>query len=437
MRLHRLSSFVLAAQALVLVGACSGGQTGDLSGKGDRSEQQAGHENSGGCDEHRAEVGFDEETAAGTAEALLSYAERTFDSPLSWKTANDGQSWTVGPESGEGTLRVTVTRGAKAFVLTYTPPENDSGQEVTNVGVLCPPARLGVEAKVSVTTDGGALAESFDTVLRSETPGVAMLNVPFKVADLQGSLSVDSGNPNAELVQLGLDAVLTSVGTTGSISGLEQVTYGSGPNGTVSASAALLAVWPGGESCGAGEGLGVELEDDVFGQTGVAALAAVSPEAPVAVQWLDGGATTLDIGIASTGDGCFRVSQSPIPGDGGPVTQYPVTVTLQSADGRLDGSYSGLVESGYRNGERRVVATVALSLDAADVEQSGFGSPALPDGTERVLLQFEAGEGGGAVRLMAMSSSPCAMQASGGQGSGSPGCAGATQTQIEAASWAD
>lgn len=430
MRLHRLSGFGFSALALVLAAGCGGGQTGDLSGKGDRTDQRVGHENSNGCDEQRAEIDFDEETEAGSAEELLAFAEQTFDAPLKWKTANEGQAWSAGPESGTGALHISVTRGAKAYRITYTQPQNDSGQEIATAALLCPPPRLGVEATVSVTTDGGALAESFDTVLRAETPGVAMLNVPFKLEELQGALSLESSNPNAELVQLGLDAVLTPAGTTGSISGLEQVTSG----GVVGAGAAVLAVWPGIEACGGGEGLEVALEDEVLGETGESTLAALTPDAPVAVQWLDGSNTTLQVGIESTGDGCFSINDSPVPGDGGPVVRYPATITLQSADGRLDGTYRGQVEASWSEGARSALASATLSLGAAQVGQSGFDSVTVPADTEMVFLQFEAEAGSGFVRLVAVSGSPCAKQSS---GSSSPGCAGATQTRVEAASWAD
>jgi hypothetical protein len=438
MQSHRLSCFGSSAIWLLLAAACSGGQTGDLSGKGDRSDQKAGHENTGGCEEHRAEVSFDEETEVGSAEALLRYAERTFDSPLSWKSAASGQAWSVGPESGEGTLHVTVERGAKAYVLTYTPEEDDSGRELAAIGVQCPEARLGVEATVSVKTDDGALDESFDTVLRSEVPGVAMLNVPFDIDDLNGALSVTSSNASAELLQLGLDAMLTGAGTTGSISGLEQVTHGSGPNDAVSASPAVLAVWPGGDACDAGKGLDVALSDDVLGGNGESALAAVTPATPVDISWRDGTATTLEVGIASSGAGCFRVDPSPVPELGGPVTEYPVTISLRSADGRLDGTYSGQVRAQIGNGRRQVLASVERALSAAEVAESGFASVKPPADTESLYLQIEAQESGGFVRLTALGPSPCAEQASSGsQGSGTPGCAGASRTEVEAASWAD
>jgi len=299
-----------------------------------------------------------------------------------------------------------------------------------------------------LSTDGGALAESFDTLLRSTTAGVATLSVPLKLDELAGELSASSSNPNAKLVQLGLDAVLAPAGTTGSISGLEQVQYGSGPDAAASARQALLAVWPAAAACESansqGDGLDLDLADEALGFTGAATLAAVTPPEPVDVTWLDGTHAKLSVGIESSGDGCFWVRQSPIPSDAGPAAQYPVTITLQSDDGRLDGSYSGAVLATGSGDERRVVASLVLSLAAADVAQSGFTQVTVPSGSESVQLDFESqsahGSASGTVRLSAISTPPCATepQMSGPSGgSGVPGCAGQTRTQLERASWAD
>lgn len=449
MRLHQLSCFGFSALLLGLGSACGGGQTGDLSGKNDGNGQETGHNASQGCDEHRTELtSFDEETSAGSARELLSYAERRFDAPITWKEPAEGQFWNAAPESGEGALHIEVTRGAKAYQLTYTASQSENGEEVAAVGVICPPPQLGVEAHVTVTTDGGALAESFDTLLRATTPGVATLSVPLKLDQLTGDLAVSSSNPNAKLVQLGLDAVLAPAGTTGSISGLEQVTYGSGPDATASARQALLAVWPASAACEGkspqGDGLGLSLSDEALGFSGTDTLASVTPPAAVDVTWLDGAHAELSVGIASSGDGCFWVRQSPIPSDAGPAAQYPVTVTLESDDGRLDGSYSGTVLASGSGDGRSVVASLTLSLPAADVAQSGFTQVTVPSGAESVLLQFESQRAGGSatgsVRLIALSSPPCSTQpqmSGPGGGAGVPGCAGQTRTDLEAASWAE
>lgn len=444
MRLHRLSCFCFTALALGLAPACNGGQTGDLSGNNDGDGLEG---SANGCVEHKEELAdFDEQTDAGSAEELLSYAEKTFDAPIVWKQATDRQSWSLSPESGEGSLHIAVTRGAKAYRLTYTQPENDSGQELA--AAICPPPRLGVEASVSVTTGGGALAESFDTLLRSDTVGVATFSVPLDLAKISGALSASNRDADAKLGQIELEGVLTSAGTTGSISGMEQVTHGSGADGVSSASPAELAVWPGGAACAAatpqGDGLDVALDGEVLGATGAASLRAVTPAAPVAITWLGGESTTLSVSIESSGAGCFRVSDSPLPQDAGPLVSYPVTVGLESEDGRISGSYPGTVEVRGVGDDRRVTAAIKLSVPVAELDSLGFSSVAVPSGTETVMLELEASakpeSRAGSLTLFALSASPCAAESassdSNGASSGAAPCAGSMITRVESASWA-
>ncbi len=447
MRLHQLSCLALSALTLGLTSACAGGQTGDLSGENGNETGNV----AGGCDEHQEPLDdFDEATDAGSANQLLEYAERTFDAPITWKSAADGQSWTVGPESGEGVLHLSVARGTRAYRLTYSAHQDDSGAgEELAVAAVCPPPQLGVEARVTVTTDGGALAESFDTLLRSETQGVATLDAPLNLQDLAGDLSVSFSESNAKLVQSRIQAVLMSEGTTGAISGMEQVGSGSGPNGVSSASRAVLAVWPDSAACqrasAQGDGLGVSLADDVLGVSGADTLTSAAPSGPTAITWMDGERTTLEFGIESEGEGCFRVRQSPVPGEGGPAVEYPVTITLKSADGRVDGRYPGTVLASGTGGARQVIASALLNLASADAAASGFASVEVPSGTETLSVRIESKQVGGIasglVRLVAWSASPCSAQAPvpgpSGSGMGSPGCAGATQTPLESASWGD
>lgn len=439
MRLHRLSCFGFTALVLGLAPACNGGQTGDLSGNNDGDGLEG---SANGCVEHKEELAdFDEETDAGSAEELLSYAERTFDAPIVWKQSTDRQSWSLSPESGEGSLHIAVTRGAKAYRLTYTQREDESHQELS--ARICPPSRLGVEASVSVTTDGGALAESFDTLLRSDTAGVATLSVPLDLAKISGELSASSSDADAKLVQVALEAVLTSAGTTGSIAGMEEVTHGTGPDGVSSASPAELAVWPGGAACEAaspqGDGLDVALVDEVLGATGEASVGEVTPAAPVTITWLGGEATKLSVSIESSGAGCFRVSDSPVPQDAGPLVTYPVTIGLESDDGRLSGGYAGTVEVRGTGEDRRVTAAVNISVAVAELDSLGFSSVSVPNGTETVMLQLETraapGSRSGSVTLFAMSASPCAAESSSSGSNGAAPCAGSMITRVETASW--
>lgn len=443
MRLQLFTYFGFAALTLGLTSACAGGQTGDLSGEHGEGTETG---NYSGCEEHKQKLaGFDTATDSGTAEEVLAYAEKSFDAPITWKEPRAGQAWSAGPESGAGALHIDVARGESAYLLTYSAPANQGGIEI---GLSCPPPQLGVEVNVSVTTDGGALAESYDTLLRTSAPGVATLRVPFDLTKLGGTLAVSSSNPRSKLVQLSLDATLMAEGTTGTISGIEQTDSGSGATGVSSAGNALLAVWPDSAACQAlsqdGGGLGMPVEQSALGVTGTDTLASVAASEPASVTWLDGSQTTLTVGIAATGDGCFRVSPLPSEAGGGASVTYPVTITVKSEDGRVDGLYAGSVVASGMGSERSVLASAYLDVSVDDVAQSGFSDVSVPAGSDGLRLRIEStfadGEASGTVELFSVSNPPCLtnpeppMSTPGG-GMSTPGCSGQAQTRLELASW--
>jgi hypothetical protein len=444
-RAQPLTCFGVAVLVLGLGSGCEGGQTGDLSGQNDDGGQEVGTDS--GCDVHKQKLdSFDEMTEQGSANQLLEYAEKSFAAPISWKVAQQGQAWSVGPESGEGQLHVDVVRGESAYLLTYTPHEETGSGAGIDIGVICPPTRLAVEAHVSVTTDGGALAETYDTLVRSSAPGVATFSVPFDPDAVQGTLQISSSNAQAKLVQLSLSATLTESGMSGSLAGIEQVTVGTGPSSSVSARDAVLAAWPGSAGCGAaGDGLATPLDAEVLGVTGEATLASVATAEPASIHWLNGAATTLTLGIESTGDGCFTVrDDQPVEIGGGPGVSYPVTITLHSADGKLDGSYEGTVVATGYGSSRSVVSETWLSFALEDLDKTGFESVSVPASADslqlRIISSRIGGRASGSVRLVALTDPDCPpptpMPTPDG-GSSSPGCPGQTQTEIESASWGD
>ena len=391
-------------------------------------------------------AGFDTATDSGTAEQVLAYAEKSFDSPITWKNPAQGQSWTVGPESGTGALHIDITRGDKAYALTYAPPANDSGLDI---GTICPPPQLGVEVHVNVSTDGGALSESYDTLLRTSAPGIASLSVPFNPSKLGGSLAVGSSRPNAKLVQLSLDATFMAEGTTGSISGIEQTESGSGATGASSASSAVLAVWPDSPACHAtfadGKGLGLSVDQVALGVSGTDALASVAVPDESSIVWADGTQTTLVVGVEATGDGCLRTGGAlPVELGGGNAITYPVTISAKSEDGRLDGSYAGQVVVSGSGDEQQVLASAYLDLRVDELAKSGFTGVSVPAGTDGLRLQVESkllgGSLSGTVQLFAITNPPCLTEPaqpmpSPGGGMSVPGCAGQSRTSLETASW--
>lgn len=439
MRLHVLPIFSL----VVLAFGCEGGQTGDLSG----NTKDGGENASGGCEEHRQKLGsLDEMTDYGSAEQVLAFAEKSFDAPLTWKEPRSGASWSAGPESGASSIHIEVARGENAYLLTYEAKSDGSGAELA---LGCPPPQLGVEAHVTVSTEGGALSESFDTLLRSQGSQLATFSVGLDLGKLDGSLAVSYSNPNAELVQLGLTATLMAEGTTGSLSGIEQIEHGD----VVSAGQALLAVWPDAAACaGDGQsyqdasGIAVAADESALGITGDAAAELISSMTPVAVRWLDGSSTELTVTTELLGDGCLRASNPSYGEETGGTVTYPARFKLESADGRVNGEYTGTLRSYPEGDAHGVTAEAFMALTPDQVAQSGFASAEVPSGVERLVAAFNArrvgGVESGSLLLNGLTDPPCLTEPQEpepqpGGGMSSPGCAGSTVTPIEAASWGE
>lgn len=442
MRFHWLPLIGFSALSL----GCEGGQTGDLSGSNDGGGEAAGNV-SGGCEEHRQELGsLDEVTDYGSAEQVLAFAEQSFDAPLSWRAPGENAAWSAGPETGESAIHIDVTRGEKAYLLSYEAKQSEDGPAI---GLLCPPPQLGVEAHVTVTSEGGALSESFDTLLRSQGGRLATFSAPLDLAKLGGELSVSYSNPDAKLVQVSLNVTLMAEGTTGSLSGIEQVEQGK----VVSAGAAVLAVWPDAPACALGDavqdgsGIAVAADADALGITGQAAAELISSMTPVGIEWLDGTSTELTFTTLLQGDGCLRASVAsgiPMEHASGSVT-YPALFKVESADGRVKGEYSGTLVSFPEGDEHGVVAQSYTELTPEQVAESGFSSVQVPSGVEYLVVGVDARRNGalatGSIYLNGMTSSPCPPapqpqpEPQPGTGASSPGCAGAMRTVIETAAW--
>lgn len=439
LRLHVLPLIGFSVLAL----GCGGGQTGDLSGSNDDGGTEVG--NFGGCEEHRQELGgLDEQTEYGSGEDVLAFAERSFDAPLTWKEPASGASWSVGPETGESSIHIAVTRGEKAYILSYEAKQSESG---ATLGLLCPPSQLGVEAHVTVTTAGGALSETFDTVLRSQGGRLATFSAAVDLSKLGGALAVSYSKSGAKLVQTTLNATLLPEGTTGSFSAIEQVEHGD----VVGAGGALLAVWPDAPACALGDGaqdgsgIAVAADESALGISGEAAAELISSMTPVAIAWLDGSSTELTLTTTLQGDGCLRASAPngiPMEHTGGSVT-YPALFKVESADGRVSGEYAGTLLSFPEGDAHGVAAQSYTQLTPEQVAQTGFSAVQVPSGVEYLVVAFDARRNGaletGSLFLNGMSQPPCPMapepEPGPGMGASSPGCAGAMRTVIETAAW--
>jgi hypothetical protein len=442
MRLHRFTLIGLVA----LTSGCGGGQTGDLSGRNGEDGRKTGENGTlGGCDEVKGELsGFDEVTPDGSAEQLLAFAEQSFDAPLTWRAPREGAAWSASPESGESSIHIEVTRGQKAYALSYQQPTSEQGQ-LSNA--ICPQSGLGVDAHIVVTTAGGALLEEYDTLLRSAGPHFATFSVDVDLSKLGGALTVASSNPKAKLVQLTLTGTLSAAGTTGKLSGMEQTDLGE----VSSAGQALLAVWPDAAACAStdvmkdGVGVPVASEVSALGITGDAAAELLSSMTPVGIEWEQSGTSTeLTVETTVTGEGCVRPVTGYLQEHAWGEVTYPASFAVESSDGRVKSEYQGTLVSfpswdGNRNG---VSAEAYVVFAPTQVAATGFSGIEVPQGVEQLVVDFEARVTGdletGSIFLNGMSMPPCPMADPApqpGMGASSPGCAGEMRQVLEAGTW--
>lgn len=447
MRLRPISLIGLS----LLAAACSnaGGQTGDLSGQ--NGEQGEGTVDSpANCKEERRKLGsFDEVTDLGSANGLLSFAERSFDAPLTWQPRT-GQAWHVAPESGQSSIHVEVTRGEHAYYVTSTPKSTDDRSDLPSTGLvesLCPAPRLAVDAHVTVSSEGGALAETFDTTLYASYRGVASFSVPLDLEKLGGSLAIDYDDPQVELVQVGLGATLTDSGMTGSVSGIVQRTTADAVS--AGAGGGVIAVWPASPACASDpysdlSGIGVTGSQNALGITGDAAAELLARTTPASVTWRDGTSTELTLGVELSGDGCLRAST--IYGIEGGGARYPARFTLTSSDGRLNAAYDGVLQSTPNGDANGVHGEAFLELMLDQMTQSGFDGVEVPAEAERLGVRFSVdvdggGRASGLVQLNGLADPPCVTdpapvpEPGSGSSQGSPGCAGTTIIALESATW--
>src|SRR6266496_4383475 len=141
-------------------------------------------------------------------------------------------------------------------------------------------------------------------------------------------------------------------------------------------------------------------------------MAALALPHPADITWLDGSKTTITVAIESTGDGCFRNRDDlPLELDGGPGVSYPITISLKSADGRLDGHYAGQLDAIGGGSQQRVRASASVQLAIDDAQKSGFTAVSVPAGSDSLLLKVDCmlsgGSASGSVQLVAIGSSPC------------------------------
>jgi hypothetical protein len=434
----RLPSLALSLSLLgAALAACDDGtSTGNPTlPDGEGSNETAGRSN---CKVVSAQdLALDADTALGfRAGDVLAFVEGSHAEKLTWYPQSIAS---YGPESGEQALTLTVTRKGAPRLTKYT-QDNSRGE----IGSDCSDA-VEVDVTVGLQSAQGALDEQLPGTLAITGGLAASLHLAPDPNALGGSFHITEVNvAGYKLVQMFLDIQFTKFGTSGQLSPIFEMRSA----GAVSASAGdrnPLAAW-GPPACGFGlhavprsaKVLGFSADD-------VIARLDATKSAKVAFQGAVPADLTLARFVPSSDYVCALLEPSLF--DFG---MAPGTLTIRgklgvkSADGRIDGSWPlELVAKPNANGELEQVSLgfdtmsqtgpVSLSsygLNGIDVSAYDNASPSL-------MLSLSATEPlHGELRVTGYKLPNCSTEVMmfPGGGSGTPGCQGATPTEVARAS---
>jgi hypothetical protein len=295
--------------------------------------------------------------------------------------------------------------------------------------------------QVTVETNGGALDESFDAVLRTQDAVAAYIYVHPDPDALNGSFTASSGIEGFALEQLDLGITLTPFGASGSFSGVFVMHSDDGVS--AGAGGGPFATF-GRASCADG-GFAVGPNDEVEGVTVSDVLELAQATSSVELTWEDGAMTTSTLTFTPDGEdgGCVQLNNA-MQGD---VTLLVYgTLAMASEDGRLDGEWEGRIEARADEGGAITAqfilqdkdlespegdVNVAYGFPSAEDDVSGFDFAGI---TVNVTLASGA-DPTGEVKLSGFTQADCATEPvppdqDPDMGMGTPGCRGADETPI-------
>lgn len=437
--------------------ACRSSEAVDQSGGsdtgnpyGDENDGEVG--TAGGCDVQKTELALDAQTALGFSPedvADLVSGERT--EALAW-VPNGGVEY--GPESGRSmiTLSVQALGGAR---LIDREPSNPAGGNGPGGALLAPldgcTDSLEVDVRIVVTTAGGALAETVDTVVQASLPDFASASFRIDLTAVAGSFEADPRAPGNSTVtrtsltgQFGFNAtgMVGAFGLQSEFRSLDGSSVGQGGAGEI-------AHFPADTYCGQPTAFSVLADQSVRGLSLATALERLNGESPHAVRYATGSASELALSFTSAEERVcvnFGRDQYYNGEPDGAILSFPGVADLTSLDGRVDGAFPVDIVAQSLGGGLRVSAEARRQtndLNEASGLPAGF---AIQDGVD-----FSRHDGGAVVFQSSVSAA-----ASGGSlvvngldipaclttppppdpnGMSSPGCSGIALVPLWSASW--
>jgi hypothetical protein len=321
----------------------------------------------GACEEVVTDVELGTETALGfSAETVLAFAGGTHREALAW--LDSGVEY--GPESGRSGITLTVEPLAAHFV-DRSPRTSGSGGLTIDIGTLdgCRDS-IKIDVRIGIDSEGGALAEVVDTVLEASAADFASGSFAIDLAAISGSFQAMPTAPaNSELTRssLQVELGLSQYGAVGSVSLFNEFRSLDG-NAAGVGGGGPIAHFPADDYCGQANSVSVTADQPVRGVSMAAALAGLNSEGSVPVRYRGGANSTLAVSFTSTEERVcvsFDRDQQYDGEAGGAVLSFSGRATLDSADGRIDGSFPVTIHAMTQDGSLRFDANAQQNAQNA------------------------------------------------------------------------
>jgi hypothetical protein len=437
---------------LVCLYACEGTSTGnptqDPKGGGTTGEGTShGGDLGANCTQVSSmELDPDAQTSLGfSANDVLAFAAGAHEEKLTWN--DQAGSFDYGPEHGEHGLTLRVTQKGAARLVSYTTDSHGGRGEIELYGGDECGDQLEIDVDVTLTTDQGALNETFATTLATRSDLAVKLYTTLDPKKLQGSFTATNLPQGFSLAQFSLDITLTKYGTQGSLRATIQ-TMSSGSGGsTGTGSVAIgggssrpLASW-GPENC-LYRGTALPLSAVVHGTSGADLLTLLNRSTTANVTFEGSAASAATISFSARSDRACVVLDNGFATIGGQGSIYvQAGLRIKSADGRIDATWPVAITS--TSDDSGNVAQVQVAIDDESLSQEGTfatryglsGVDVSRFDSSRVQLMLTAAAQmplDGTFEVTGFTNVPCTPMVTSrpGEGSSSSGCAGAMLTTV-------
>jgi hypothetical protein len=317
-------------------------------------------------------LGLNEDSPLGFSAAdILAFSSGTRQETIRWNPQLPGVA--LSPESGEQEVTITVTASGEPRFVQPKPRESNGAEDLLiDIEDGCF-SWVEIDVDVTVETSGGALDESFEGVLRAHSPLTSSIFYGPAPDELGGDFAVAvSGDfEGFTLAQLGLNIRFSPYGAGGTFDGLLEMSSGGAVTGGPGGMKPFADFGAG--TCGEdADGFTVGLDDEVEGATLQDALDMFAADDEVELTWENGATTTSSLTFApATQGGCVLLDNESV-GDLTLLTEG--TLSMTSADGRLDGEWPGRIEAHVEDDGS--ISRIVFMLEAKLPEHSAPGANA-------------------------------------------------------------